>query len=64
MTDQVIDIVMATPDAIPDMAQSFVASWGTFKADTVNLDKVAQHRAAASKLVDETAFDLGPQNSY
>jgi iron(III) transport system substrate-binding protein len=41
-----------------------VASWGTFKADTVNLDKVAQHRAAASKLVDETAFDLGPQNSY
>jgi len=30
MADQVIDIVMATPDAIPELAQSFVASWGTF----------------------------------
>ena len=37
-----------------------VASWGTFKADTVNLNEVAQYRATASKLVDETAFDLGP----
>jgi hypothetical protein len=30
MADQVIHIVMATPDALPELAQSFVASWGTF----------------------------------
>jgi len=39
-----------------------VASWGSFKADTINLDKIAQFRSKASKLVDETAYDLGPQN--
>ncbi len=39
-----------------------VASWGSFKADTVNLSEVATNRATASRLVDITAFDLGPQN--
>ncbi len=47
----------------PDVTlHPLVSSWGKFKADTINLDKVAQHRITASKLVDETAFDLGPQN--
>lgn len=35
-----------------------VASWGGFKADTVNLSEVAQHRAEASKLVDQVGFNL------
>ncbi len=33
---------------------------GTFKADTISLAEVAEHRAAASKLVDVVAFDGGP----
>lgn len=39
-----------------------VATWGSFKADTINLSEVASHRATASRLVDITAYDLGPQN--
>ncbi len=39
-----------------------VASWGEFKADTINLSEVAAHRATAARLVDVTAFDFGPQN--
>lgn len=34
-----------------------VKSWGDFKADTINLAKVAQYKAAASKLVDQVNFD-------
>ena len=34
-----------------------VASWGTFKADTVNLGEVAHHRSTASKIMDRVAFD-------
>lgn len=37
-----------------------VASWGSFKADTIDLSKVAKHRAAASKLVDRVGYDQGP----
>jgi iron(III) transport system substrate-binding protein len=35
-----------------------VASWGSFKADTVNLSDVAKLRAEASKLVDQVGFNL------
>ena len=34
-----------------------VAGWGKFKADAVNLDDIARHRAAAAKLVDRVNFD-------
>ncbi len=36
-----------------------VESWGTFKADSVNLTEVAKRRAAASRLVDVVGFDFG-----
>lgn len=39
-----------------------VASWGSFETDKINLADVAKHRATASRLVDITAYDLGPQN--
>ncbi|MCG8511244.1 MAG: extracellular solute-binding protein, partial [Rhodospirillales bacterium] len=35
-----------------------VESWGSFKADNVNLSDVAKHRAEASKLVDQVGFNL------
>ena len=35
-----------------------VASWGEFKADTISLDEIANHHAAAIKLLDEVKFDL------
>lgn len=38
-----------------------VASWGDFNADDINLDEVAKYRAEASRMVDEVAFDFGPQ---
>ena len=34
-----------------------LASWGKFKADTIALDKVAQHRADAIKMVDAVQYD-------
>ena len=34
-----------------------VASWGTFKADTVSLADVAKYRSAASKMVDRVGYD-------
>ncbi len=37
-----------------------VASWGRFDADRIPLAEVARHRAAASRLVDEVGFDVGP----
>ena len=40
-----------------------VASWGPFKADSAGLLGVAKHRAAASRLVDETGFDGAPGGS-
>jgi iron(III) transport system substrate-binding protein len=45
----------------PDVAWSdLVKSWGTFKADDVSLDKIADLRKRASELVDEVAFNAGP----
>lgn len=35
-----------------------VQSWGTFKADDLALEKIAQNRKAALKLVDKVRFDL------
>jgi iron(III) transport system substrate-binding protein len=37
-----------------------VASWGTFRADDISLEKVAAYRAAAARLMDKVAFDTGP----
>ena len=34
-----------------------VASWGKFKADTVYLSKIAEHRARATRIMDEVRFD-------
>ncbi len=34
-----------------------VASWGSFKADTLSLEEVARNRSAAAKLVDEVGFN-------
>jgi len=39
-----------------------VASWGEFTTDKISLADVAKHRATASRLVDITAYDMGPQN--
>ena len=39
-----------------------VKSWGTFKADTINLDALAKNRAAASRLVDEVKFNKAGGN--
>ena len=38
-------------------ASGLVQSWGSFKHDTLPLAEIAKHRAAASKLVDETGYD-------
>ncbi len=35
-----------------------VASWGTFKADTLSLDAIADNHTKAIKLLDEVKFDL------
>jgi len=34
-----------------------VESWGTFKADTINLAEISKHRAQAAKMVDRVGFD-------
>ncbi len=34
-----------------------VASWGSFKADTVYLSKIAAHRTRATRIMDEVRFD-------
>ena len=34
-----------------------VASWGKFKADSVYLSKIAEHRARATRIMDEVRFD-------
>lgn len=35
-----------------------VASWGTFKEDSISLDEIAKYRPLALKLMDEVKFDL------
>lgn len=35
-----------------------VASWGTYKADSLPLETIAEHRKAAIKLIDQAKFDL------
>ena len=35
-------------------------SWGTFKPDTLSLEKIARNRTTASKIVDKVSFDAGP----
>ena len=39
-----------------------VESWGTFKADPIQLDKIASFRKKASELVDKVGFDDGPSS--
>jgi len=35
-----------------------VASWGTFKSDSISLEEIAKNRASAIKLLDKAQFDL------
>ena len=45
----------------PDVAWSdLVKSWGTFKADDIALDRIAELRKRASEMVDEVGFNSGP----
>jgi len=37
---------------------SIVASWGSFKEDSVALDEISKYRPLALKLIDEVKFDL------
>ena len=39
-----------------------VESWGTFKADPIQLDEIASFRKKASELVDKVGFDDGPSS--
>ncbi len=39
---------------------ALVASWGTFKADTLGMEDIARLREKATKLVDEVQFNEGP----
>ena len=39
-----------------------VKSWGTFKADTISLEKIAKLRKKASELVDKVRFNDGPSS--
>ena len=39
-----------------------VESWGSFKADSLSLEEIAGHRTTATKLVDKTGFDAGPDS--
>ena len=41
---------------------ALVTSWGQFKADRIALDKIAEQRKEASKLVDEVGFNNGPES--
>lgn len=43
-------------------ASELVQSWGTFKADSISLDEIADHRKTASELVDKVGFDDGPSS--
>lgn len=44
-----------SPDAEPN---ALVKSWGTFKEDSLPLEKVAEYRKQALKLIDKVHFDL------
>lgn len=37
---------------------ALVSSWGEFKADSISLEKIAEHHAKALQLIDEVKFDL------
>jgi iron(III) transport system substrate-binding protein len=39
-----------------------VESWGTFKADPIQLEEIASFRKKASELVDKVGFDDGPSS--
>jgi len=39
-------------------ASKLVASWGTYKADTLPLEEIAKNRKVALKLLDQAKFDL------
>jgi iron(III) transport system substrate-binding protein len=41
---------------------ALVASWGELTADSVSLSEIANHRKAASQLIDKVGFDDGPSS--
>jgi len=43
-------------------ASELVQSWGTFKADPISLEEIADLRKTASELVDKVGFDDGPSS--
>ncbi|GFO82103.1 MAG: iron ABC transporter substrate-binding protein [Methyloceanibacter sp.] len=49
-----------TKDGVP--WSELVQSWGTFKADEISLNEIADLRKAASEMIDKVGFDDGPSS--
>ena len=49
-----------TKDGVP--WSELVQSWGTFKADPISLNEIAELRKAASEMIDKVGFDDGPSS--
>ena len=49
-----------TKDGVP--WSELVQSWGTFKADQISLNEIAELRKAASEMIDKVGFDDGPSS--
>lgn len=49
-----------TKDGVP--WSDLVESWGTFKADPISLNEIAELRKAASEMIDKVGFDDGPSS--
>lgn len=49
---------MEYPVRVGVAPSAIVASWGSFKADTLSLETIAKNRQLALKLIDQARFDL------
>ena len=52
------ELNMEYPISSTAKISALVASWGEFKADALPLEKIAEHRKQALKLIDKVHFDL------
>jgi iron(III) transport system substrate-binding protein len=52
------DLNMEYPVSPAAQPSALVKSWGTFKEDSLALEKIAQYRKQALKLIDKVHFDL------
>lgn len=52
------ELNMEYPVMVKAKPSKLVGSWGEFKADSIPLEKVAEHQKQALKLVDKVRFDL------